>query len=473
MKKTTCFLVFPHQLFADIEKHAGGDLATFILWDDPVFYGDRRGSPHGAAQLRLNPLRIAYANAAVTAFLAAHPRIRHVTTESLTALPLSRRYATLSDYDRVVALDPVDVLLEARLARARVPVTYLDSPAFLLTRAEIAAYSERVRDHTRLQQGQFYAYLKATVTPGLGPIADIASQDTANRAPFPRKATPPALPGPAIDPATGAATTPTAARAWLARFLRDRFALFGPYEDAVVAESPWMYHSGLSVFLNFGLLTPREVLDAVAAHVRSLPAAEQRRPEIVASYEGFVRQLAGWREYARFYYRHVPPAKYTKNVFNLRRAPGNRPPPAWYRGTTGLPTVDAAITDAFRDGYLHHIRRLMVVSNAMTLSGVHPDAVFTWMYEFALDSWDWVMVFNVYGMGTWSDGGVGMRKPYISGPGYLHRMVRDGLSKEEAAEWDRLFKAFLVAHADTLEHTQLAGVVRKAVAAATATATNQ
>lgn len=462
----TCYLVFPHQLFADVEKHLGvpagadgGADATILLWDDPVFYGDRRGSPHGAQRLRLNPLRIAYARSAVAAFLAEHPRIRHVTTATIEAArgAGAARYAPLLAYDAVIALDPVDALLESRLARAGVAVTYRDTPAFLLTRADVAEYSQRVAGHARLQQAQFYKFLKAALPPpGLGAVAALPSHDAENRAPYPRDAPLPPAPRAALTDVT----TPKAARAWLKEFVAERFALFGRYEDAIVPESPFVYHSGLSVFLNNGLLTPRDVLEAAAA--ATVPPA---------SYEGFVRQLAGWREYARFYYRHVPPAVYKRNVFGLPRARGDRPSALWYRAATGLPTVDAALRDAFRDGYLHHIRRLMVVSNAMTLAGLHPDAVFTWMYEFSLDSWDWVMVFNVYGMGTWSDGGVGMRKPYVSGASYLNRMVRGGLSAAERDEWNRHFAAFLVAHADVLSHTQLAGAVRRAVAAANKTNT--
>jgi len=83
-------------------------------------------------------------------------------------------------------------------------------------------------------------------------------------------------------------------------------------------------------------------------------------------------------------------------------------------------------------GYLHHIRRLMVMSNAMTLWRVHPDEVYRWMHEFALDAYEWVMVFNVYAMGTYGDGGRATRKPYVSSTAYLKRM-----SRERGGDWER------------------------------------
>ena len=42
--------------------------------------------------------------------------------------------------------------------------------------------------------------------------------------------------------------------------------------------------------------------------------------------------------------------------------------------------------------------------------------------EMFVDSSDWVMVPNVYGMGLFSDGGIFATKPYICGSSYILRM---------------------------------------------------
>lgn len=476
----TLLVLFPHQLFADYRGHLPREVAARVgevwLWDDPVFYGDRRGSAHGPARLRLNPRRVAWAQRAVAAFLAENAEVRHVGADALAALPLRERYAALAGRE-VVAFDAADALLEARLARAGVRVTWLDSPMFLLTRAQVAAYSARVAGHRRLQHAAFYRYVRDALGDAvLGDAAAMESLDAENRAPFPRGEAAPV--GPPGGAGAGADGLPPAdaegARACLRAWIAERFARFGRYEDAMVPESRWMYHSGLAPFLNVGLLTPREVLAAVRRHYDGLAPGERAR--CAASYEGFARQLAGWREFARFYYRHVPASAYAANALAATATPARRRAgPEWYprrgapggAGATGLPTVDRAIGEAFADGYLHHIRRLMVVGNAMTLAGLHPDAVFAWMYEFSLDSWDWVMVFNVYSMATWSDGGLGMRKPYVSGSAYVRRMTRGGLEggAAEAAEWDRRYRAFLAARADELARTPLAGLARAAAAA--------
>jgi deoxyribodipyrimidine photolyase-related protein len=244
------------------------------------------------------------------------------------------------------------------------------------------------------------------------------------------------------------------AQAWWKQFLKERFASFGPYEDAIVRDEPVLFHSYCSILLNNGLLTPLQVLKDLTRHYNALPIAQQKAQ--LSSYEGFVRQVAGWREFSRLYYRMVPPKVYLKNALGHTGRLGA----VWYKpgeaSKTGLPPiVQDAVNDAWERGYLHHIQRLMVVSNYMNLCGIHPKQVYKWMYEFALDSWEWVMVFNVYGMGTWSDGGHAMRKPYISSPAYLLRMSNYPRGPW-VDEWKKKYDAFLVKHREVLSHTPLA-----------------
>jgi deoxyribodipyrimidine photolyase-related protein len=102
----------------------------------------------------------------------------------------------------------------------------------------------------------------------------------------------------------------------------------------------------------------------------------------------------------------------------------------WYDATTGLPPLDDAIQGCNEFGYTHHINRLMILSNIMNMSGIHPDEIYKWFMEMFIDSSDWVMVPNVYGMGTYADGGVFSTKPYICGSSYILRM-----SNFKKGEW--------------------------------------
>jgi deoxyribodipyrimidine photolyase-related protein len=183
-------------------------------------------------------------------------------------------------------------------------------------------------------------------------------------------------------------------------------------------------------------------------------AMKYKSKTTLAGLEGFIRQIIGWREYARFYYYVVPKTIYRKNTFKN----SGRMNKTLYMGTTEIPLVNKTIQYAFNYGYINHIQRLMVMSNYMTLWGYHPDMIYKWMYEFSLDSYDWVMIFNCYSMGSWSDGGKAMRKPYISSANYLLKMSNE--SKGEWSDiWNEKFNRFLTKHKNILKHTQLANLL--------------
>ena len=58
----------------------------------------------------------------------------------------------------------------------------------------------------------------------------------------------------------------------------------------------------------------------------------------------------------------------------------------------------------------------------MLLCEFDPDEVYKWFMELFIDSYDWVMVPNVYGMGSYADGGIFSTKPYICGSSYMLKM---------------------------------------------------
>lgn len=206
-------------------------------------------------------------------------------------------------------------------------------------------------------------------------------------------------------------TTRGQSLAWLRRFLDERFERFGDYEDALSARGDVLFHSVLTPALNLGLITPREVID------RALDHAEQHGTPI-NSVEGFIRQVIGWREFVRGIYQHFSEKQEQANSFNHHRKLTKK----WWTGDTGLPPLDDAIRKALRLGWTHHIERLMVLCNFMNLCEVEPRAAHDWFMAMYIDSSDWVMGPNVYGMGLRSDGGVFSTKPYICGSNYLRKM---------------------------------------------------
>jgi len=206
-------------------------------------------------------------------------------------------------------------------------------------------------------------------------------------------------------------TTRRQALTLLQQFLEERFADFGPFEDALSGRSPVLFHSVLTPALNMGLLTPDEILDRAMRH-----ADENAIP--MNSLEGFVRQIIGWREFVRGVYQNFSERQDSTNFFGHTRRLGA----AWYEGATGLRPLDDVIRKALRYGWTHHIERLMVAANLMTLCEIEPREAHRWFMEMYVDSSDWVMGPNVYGMGIFSDGGVFATKPYICGSNYILKM---------------------------------------------------
>lgn len=226
-------------------------------------------------------------------------------------------------------------------------------------------------------------------------------------------------------------TTFKEAEQWLDDFLENRFSHFGVYEDAIVKNENILFHSQLSPLLNTGLLTPDVVIQ------KALEAAEEYKIRINAL-EGFIRQLIGWREYIHLVYEREGRKQRTQNFWNFSRAI----PPQFWRGETGIEPVDNVIKKLLQCGYTHHIERLMVMGNFMLLCEFNPDEVYRWFMEMYIDSYDWVMVPNTYGVTQFADGGLMMTKPYISGSNYLVKMG-DYKKGDWQAVWDGLFWRFM------------------------------
>jgi len=332
----------------------------------------------------------------------------------------------------------------------------LRSPMFLCSREDFARFAG---DGKRLLMADFYRLqrrrLGILVDSDGEPTGGRWSFDADNRRKLPRNITPPEISWPA--PAGHVAgvielverefgdhpgraadfrwpSTRAQARAWLDDFLDQRLELFGPYEDALTTRSETVYHSLLTPSLNLGLLTPREIIDRVLANSDEVP---------LQSLEGFVRQVVGWREFVRGIYRIHSEHQAAANFWSHERDLVS----AWYDGKTGIPPLDDTIRSAQRLGWTHHIPRLMVLGNMMTLCEIRPRSAHRWFMEMYVDSSEWVMGPNVYGMGLFSDGGIFATKPYICGSNYLLKM-----SDYRKGPWcdtvDGLYWRFIDRHRD-------------------------
>ncbi|TVQ09654.1 MAG: cryptochrome/photolyase family protein [Balneolaceae bacterium] len=194
-------------------------------------------------------------------------------------------------------------------------------------------------------------------------------------------------------------------------FFKERLNEFGPYEDAMARGKPTLFHSVLSVYMNNGLLLPGELCDrAEAAYI------EGQAP--LNSVEGYIRQIIGWREYIRLYYEAMMPDVRSANAFGF----SNKLPRFFWDADTKMNCVSEAVGQVIRNGYSHHIQRLMILSNIGNLTETDPHAIFEWFLYAYVDASEWVVLPNVLGMSTFADGGVLASKPYVSGGNYINKM---------------------------------------------------
>ena len=260
---------------------------------------------------------------------------------------------------------------------------------------------------------------------------------------------------------------------------RECLPMFGPFEDAMSRKSRSLFHARISSLLNLHRLLPsRVVLETVALPIK------------LASKEGFIRQILGWREFMH----HVHEA--TDGFRNVRSKsqtvqsdPGSagfetwtqgewKPatrtacidggalvselgagqplPPVFWGKPSGISCLDTVVREVWEDAYGHHITRLMVLSNIATLLDVSPRQLADWFWVAYSDAYDWVVEGNVLGMGTFGLGDLFTTKPYVSGAGYIHRMS----DYCESCEFDPkkncpltpMYWSFLQRHKGKLQH---------------------
>lgn len=236
---------------------------------------------------------------------------------------------------------------------------------------------------------------------------------------------------------------------WFNQFLIQRFEEFGDYEDAIIREELYLNHSVLTPMLNVGLLSPKYLVQSSIDYALKYDIK-------INSLEGFVRQILGWREFIRAVYHIKGSEERTKNFWGFKR----KIPDSFYSANTRIIPIDATIEKLKTGAYCHHIERLMILGNFMLLCEFDPDEVYRWFMEFFIDSYDWVMVPNVYGMSQFADGGLMSTKPYISGSNYILKM--SNYKRGDWADiWDALFWRFMNVHREFfLSNPRLGMLVR-------------
>ena len=251
----------------------------------------------------------------------------------------------------------------------------------------------------------------------------------------------------ALEPFWFAVTRKEALKA-LDHFIDEALPNFGDYQDAMLKDERYLFHSCLSVYINSGLLTPLEVCERADAAYRAGDVP-------INAAEGFIRQIIGWREYMRGVYWRGGDQYVHQNFFDA-----DRPLPEFYwTGDTRMACVKSAIEQTRDDAYAHHIQRLMVTGNFAMLAGVDPHDVHEWYLAVYADAYEWVEAPNVIGMSQFADGGALGSKPYASSGAYINRMsdycksCDYAVSKktdDNACPFNSLYWDFLARHEEKL-----------------------
>ena len=362
------------------------------------------------------------------------------------------------EIETINTIDPDDYLIEKRLKKEcqkrSIKIIFYDNPSFINTKEDLKTFFKN--EKVKFFQTSFYKNQRKKLNiliDNNDPAGGKWTYDNENREKYPKNKKTPIILYPKTDEIhTEAVRYVTnhfnnnlgsinsriiypnnfkSAKKWFHEFLKIRFKEFGPYEDAILKDESILNHSLLSPLINVGLLSPKYIINETIKFykINKIP---------INSCEGFIRQIIGWREFIRGIYTVKGSYERTKNYWGFKR----KIPSSFYNGKTGIDPVDDSINKVINSAYTHHIERLMILGNFMLLCEFDPDEVYKWFMELFIDSYDWVMVPNVYGMSQFADGGLMSTKPYISGSSYILKMS-DYKKGDWCVIWDSLFWNFI------------------------------
>ena len=358
------------------------------------------------------------------------------TNKSVTYISSLKKYLSNSKSQDVTMFEIEDKWFEKEIINIQkdgIKITFIDTPMFLVGKKEFVELCPPKKTTPKYRMTDFYIKQRKKMDlliENNKPIGGKWTYDKENRKKIPKKIEIPKslthrdtqntkdvkeIVGNVFKDNHGEVgtfnypTTRKSALKSLDEFLSTKLEMFGDYEDSVDARSPFWFHSVLSPLLNIGLITP----DDIISKIRKIKNIN------INSYEGYIRQIIGWREFMRGIYHTDGKEMQNSNFFGHNR----KMRASWYNGTTGIDPLDYTIKNTIKHSYAHHIERLMIQANIMNLCEIHPKNVYKWFMEMYVDSSDWVMTPNVYSMGLYADGGIMATKPYICGSNYILKMM--------------------------------------------------
>jgi len=448
------FLLFPTQLFRNIKLLKNQEI---YLLEEPYYF----------TRLNFHKLKIAYHRATMKKYFENLTKKR-LKIKYLEFNQVNDFYKKIKD-EEIQIYHPIDLELLDNLKKMFKNLMIHPTLNFTFSHLEIEEYQKVAYRNHKFYHDDFYKYqrqkLKILMDKNNQPMGNKWSFDTENRSAFPKKDLKvPDLPkikkNQVIEEAIlytqkhfknnyGSLEnfiypiSLTESRNWLKNFLEKRLNLFGDYQDAVSSEIPFGFHSVISPMMNIGLITDREVIEM--SHQYYL---KNKTKISLASFEGFIRQVIGWRNYVYLIYLIRGREMKQENFLNHQRKLTKKKYQEFWEGKTEIIVIDDIIKKMIKYAYSHHIERLMYLGNFLLINLYHPNEVYKLFMEWTIDAYDWVMVPNVYGMSQFADGGKMMTRVYFSSSNYLTKMSDYKKTKEDNwwQIWDALYYNFISEH---------------------------
>lgn len=426
------FLVYPHQLFKNIDEFHNKKV---ILIEEPLFF----------TQYEFHIQKLVLHRASMK-FYETYLKSNNIDVIYYEDESYLNDFKNIKD-QKIYCYDVFDFYLEKKIKKNFDNINFLDNPNFLNV-DDKSKFLHNFYKNRRIQ-------LNILVTPDNKPLHGKWSFDSDNRKKIPKDlSTPIALTyeNPYVKEAKEYCkkfksvgdckdfyypVTFDEAHAQLKYFLNSKFDNFGAYQDAIVKEKSFLFHSNISSSLNSGLLDLHEVVNEVLAY--DAP---------INSKEGFIRQIIGWREFMARIYLDDGVKMRNSNFFEFK----NKMPKKILEANSKIDILDDCINKLNKSSYSHHIERLMVLGNLFLLLEIKPNDVHEFFMQYYIDAYDWVMVGNVYGMSGFSDGGSITTKPYISSSNYLLKMSDYSKKDDWCKIVDGLYWRFLYTHYPKFEN---------------------
>jgi deoxyribodipyrimidine photolyase-related protein len=453
------FLLFPTQLFSDLSLLSKSKLIYLI--EEPRYFDD----------FGFHKLKLAYHRASMKKYYDMLKKkklnVKYIDCEKVN----NNFYKSIkSENDLINMYYPGDYPLQNKLENIFGKKLVINETLnFLIKTNEFVDIKKLIYKNTRYSHEEFYKYqrkkLSILIDKNDKPTGGKWSYDSENRLPLPANIkVPDTVSKVKSDKYVKEAIKyvnknwsknygslehfiypidSKASKLWLNKFLEERLNKFGAYEDAVSEAEPFVFHSVLSPMMNIGILTDDEVVTTSYEYY-----LDNKKTIPIESFEGFIRQVIGWRNYVYTLYNLEGEKMKTSNQLKHNNKLNDK----FWTGQTDMIPIDSIINKIVKYSYAHHIERLMYLGNFLLLCLVDPDEVYRIFMEWTIDAYDWVMVPNVYGMSQFATP-IMMTRPYFSSSNYINKMSTYKVKKNDnwSETWDALYYNFIFKHRNLLK----------------------